>query len=343
MSVLILGGGPAGSAAAMALRDAGIDVTLVERAAFPRYRPGESLHPGVEPLLERLGVLPSVLDADFLRYTGHWVHWHAPARFIPFGHDTRGAWRGFQAPRAELDRRLLAAAERKGATVRFERPTRVLRDGDTVVGIETTRTEIRARFTIDGTGGARWLARQLGVAAPAASPRLLAHFGYATGPVEEADCLPMLRADSHGWTWVAPVGPDRYHWTRVTLPHHRPHRHWMPDGMHGARREEVRSADVTWRLASRAAGPGWFLAGDAAAVLDPASSHGVLRAIMTGMLCAHLIARVLRRRAHAEEAASLYHRWIVDSFRHDAAHLRRAYRHAGLFSSPPAPRDRLAS
>lgn len=35
-------------------------------------------------------------------------------------------------------------------------------------------------------------------------------------------------------------------------------------------------------MARAVAGPGWFLAGDAAAVLDPASSHGVLRAVLTG-------------------------------------------------------------
>jgi flavin-dependent dehydrogenase len=54
----------------------------------------------------------------------------------------------------------------------------------------------------------------------------------------------------------------------------------------GARR---RGADVTWRIISPAAGPGFFLVGDAVAVLDPASSHGVLKALMTGMMAAHLI------------------------------------------------------
>ncbi|RPH80096.1 MAG: FAD-dependent oxidoreductase, partial [Nitrospiraceae bacterium] len=47
MSAVILGGGPAGAAAALTLLDAQIPVTIVEREPFPRYRPGETLHPGV--------------------------------------------------------------------------------------------------------------------------------------------------------------------------------------------------------------------------------------------------------------------------------------------------------
>jgi len=338
MSVVVLGGGPAGSAAAITLRDAGIDVTLVERLAFPRYRPGETLHPGIEPLLGRLGVLPELLDAGLLRHNGHWLEWCAPPRFVPFGCDAGGPWQGFQAPRGELDRQLLAAAVAKGARVSLDHPTQVLLEEERVVGIETVGTRIAARFVIDCTGGARWLARQLRVAMPAMSPPLVAHFGYARRSASAPDRLPMLRADSHGWTWVAQVEAQRFHWTRVTLPQDRPHKHWMPECLQDAALEEVRGADVTWRLTSRAAGPGWFLAGDAAVVLDPASSHGVVRAIMTGMMCAHLIARVLLRQNEEAEVEKFYHRWLVDWYEHDAGQLRQAYREARLFFSSPDSR-----
>lgn len=73
--VVIVGGGPAGSAAAIACAGTGLNVVLVERAAFPREAPGETLHPGVESLLERLGVAGAVRAAGFLRHEGTWVRW----------------------------------------------------------------------------------------------------------------------------------------------------------------------------------------------------------------------------------------------------------------------------
>jgi len=59
--IVILGGGIAGSAAAIAARQAGAPVTLVEKSTFPRHKVcGEFLSPEVEPILDSLG-----LDAAF--------------------------------------------------------------------------------------------------------------------------------------------------------------------------------------------------------------------------------------------------------------------------------------
>ncbi|MBA4535538.1 hypothetical protein H1196_23700 [Brevibacillus halotolerans] len=52
-------------------------------------------------------------------------------------------------------------------------------------------------------------------------------------------------------------------------------------------------ADMTWRVITQLGGPGgYFLIGDAATVLDPASSHGVLKAVMSGMMAGNLIAQM---------------------------------------------------
>lgn len=49
--ICIIGGGPAGSVLAARLAQFGLRVCLVERAEFPRRHLGESLSPGVLPLL----------------------------------------------------------------------------------------------------------------------------------------------------------------------------------------------------------------------------------------------------------------------------------------------------
>ncbi len=59
----MLGGGPAGSLAAIRARLSGADVQVVERSSFPRHKVcGEFFSPEILPVLERAGVLQTFLD-----------------------------------------------------------------------------------------------------------------------------------------------------------------------------------------------------------------------------------------------------------------------------------------
>src|SRR5580658_11365083 len=58
--VLVIGGGPAGSAIAALLARRGFHVTLLEKDRHPRFHIGESLLPANLPLFERLGVAEQV-------------------------------------------------------------------------------------------------------------------------------------------------------------------------------------------------------------------------------------------------------------------------------------------
>jgi flavin-dependent dehydrogenase len=133
---VVLGGGPGGSAAAITCARAGLRVALVERSAFPRPAPGETLHPGALPLLRRLGVEDEVLAAGFLRHAGPFVRWGGAERFVPFGSDVSGPWLGLQAWRPTFDAILLDQA--RGLGVRVEqpsRPRRVLAAVGSVTGV----------------------------------------------------------------------------------------------------------------------------------------------------------------------------------------------------------------
>lgn len=326
--VIVVGGGPAGSAAAIACATRGLSTMLFERDLFARERPGETLHPGIEPLLSQLGVAERLNEVVGARHQGIWIEWSGARRFEPFGGDASGPWAGFQVWRQDFDDLLLGRAREAGVEIR--RPCAVTRmDGcNTVV---TGEGLVTARVLVDATGRARWLARALGIASPARSPRLFARYGYAQGSCPERDGAPQLVGDARGWTWTAIVRENTYQWTRLVFDGIEPDAGWMPEEFRRLTPlGRARGADVTWRMANEVARPGWFMVGDAAAMLDPTSSHGVLKAVMSGMMAGHLIAAVLRGAAPAEEAAAAYHDWCAGWFAADAARLSQFYRELGV-------------
>jgi flavin-dependent dehydrogenase len=328
--VLIIGAGPGGCAAAISLASAGISVALHEKSAFPRHRPGETLHPGVEPLLRQLDVWDSVQSANYLRHLGIWVNWTGSRQLQRYGADAQGPWLGFQAWRADFDARLLDQALRLGANIR--QPSRIDRiqyRKDRVVGVIADGSFAEADFVIDASGSRQWLAHRLGLNIRYFSPPLVVRYGYACGECQTYAELPSLEANADGWTWSAQLGGALHHWARLNLTGNHetttqlPHvfREMQPLG-------PARAADVTWRLVDRPAGPGYFLVGDAAGVLDPASSHGVLRALMSGILAAHWIQNVATGKVDETVAHSEYRRWWQRGFINDVSELLSIYRTA---------------
>lgn len=209
--VVVVGGGPAGAAAAISAAIRGLRVVLCEREPGLRHRPGETLHPGVEPLLAQLGVDAVLASVTGIRHQGIWIEWGGPRRFEAFGGDVAKPWEGFQVWRADFDAMLLHRARELGVTIRSgcAALAPILR-GDAVVGVRSAEGEMHARLVIDATGTARWLGRALGIASPPRSPRLVARYGYVAGDCPERNDAPLLVGDAAGWTWSARVKPQLY-------------------------------------------------------------------------------------------------------------------------------------
>src|SRR5262245_1812661 len=168
-------------------------------------------------------------------------------------------------------------------------------------------------------------------AGPRDHPAFTARYGYAEGTCPSRDGAPALVGNASGWTWTARVRPGTYQWTRLCLDGPPPDGDWVPEELRGLlATAPTRGADVTWRMATETARPGWFMVGDSASTLDPTSSHGVQKALMSGMMAGHLIAGVLDGKAPAKEAAMAYHAWIADWFRMDAERLASFYRDLGI-------------
>ena len=324
--VIIVSGGPAGSCAAIRCARWGLRPLIIEREAFPRNRPGESVHPGFEGVLEQLGILDTVLDAGFLRFDGNWVMRNGGATFEPFPIKTEHC-QGLQASRPEFDALLLNCA--KQLDVEIIQPGRCLApviENGRVVGVETPEGKLQSAFVIDAAGRGQWLARHMDLEIQTRSPRWIAHFAYLEGECPARDDNPGFFIDDSGWTWTVRVRPGLYNWTRLNVYGAGLEENFLPAEFAGLRQVgPLGSADVTWRFIPRCAGPGYFLCGDAAAVLDPTSSHGIVKAMTSGVLAADAIVQILRPDRNEEEAADEFRGIFKQWFETDAARLKADY------------------
>src|SRR5262245_206413 len=106
-SVLVIGGGPAGSTASTLLARSGIDTVLFERDLFPRYHIGESLVPACLPLLESIGARDLVAAQGFVPKAGVIFKWGVEDWKYEFGSLSGKYITTWQVERAAFDEVLL--------------------------------------------------------------------------------------------------------------------------------------------------------------------------------------------------------------------------------------------
>ena len=356
--VLIAGGGPAGAIAALLLARAGVRVTILDRARFPRDKLcGDSLNPGALGLLRRLGLGHAAecgLPISGMIVTG--------AGGVRVESRYGGAVIGRALMRRVLDAALLAAAADAGAEIEEG----VVVRGAIVEG-EARRSRVTGLEVANGNGSRRLLAplviaadgrhsrvaRGLGLAAHPARPRRWAIGCYVENVSELAGCGEMHVRDGH-YIGVAPLPggvtnvclvveqrvplahPADLLWQRLAADPQLAHRF--------ARARIVGRPVVLGPLAVECdmpGMPGLLLAGDAAGFIDPMTGDGLrfairgaelaaceaLRALGRGTTDAHLRLRAARRREFARKwRFNRTLRWMVDV----PLALRAAARGAGV-------------
>ena len=168
--VIIVGGGPAGSSAAIRLAVSGARVLLAERERFPREKLcGEFISPECLGHFARLGALESIGRGGGARVT-ETVFYSPSGRgvSVPSAWFGAGAGDALGLSRAEMDARLLARAREIGVRVlEGAALAGVVAEAGAVRGVllhadGAGAREFRARVTLDATGRQRAVVRRAG-------------------------------------------------------------------------------------------------------------------------------------------------------------------------------------
>lgn len=312
--VLILGGGPAGAAAALSLRRhaPALSVALVEQTRYDATRVGETLPPTAQTVLERLGVWKTFLREEHVAAYGTRAAWGSDLLFDnEFIYHPAG--RGWHLDRKRFDLMLAREAEGRGVTTytghRFNgsRPDGCggwMIEAKTEQGSEVC---IEAAFVIDATGRRAAFAAQRGIRKVLQDGLLGVSVTFGAGDTETfADTYTLVEAREEGW------------WYSALLPEGKAIVFCMSDA-DIVKRRGLRSGNVwlkqleqtchtkarlrgatplgapsvhaahTHRL-ERVNGDTWLAVGDAATTFDPLSSQGILKSLRSGVLASYAVA-----------------------------------------------------
>jgi geranylgeranyl reductase family protein len=334
MRVAIVGAGPAGAAAAIVLARDGANVTVFEKAPWPRAKTcGDGVTPDGIRALEQLGVAipggaPQCPDATVIS---------------PAGIRAVGRWNGTATvvPRIALDAAIVARAIALGATFVDRTEVREARvDGTLVTARATDRFD--AIVVAEGATGKLCTALEFG----AYTERQVAIRGYADAvlPLRATYNVNYDRAFAPGgYGWVFPVADWRAN-IGVCVPERIARAAGGPRSLleawlrrdplvrgsflSGVRLEDVRGGVIPTGRARRTRGRVVAI-GDAAGVADPLSAEGISQAIATGVA----VARALLDRSDA----------FARSLRDHDRNAREARRLRGLFAFTLDPMIALAS
>ena len=355
--VLVIGAGPAGSAAAAWAARAGLDVTLVDAERFPRDKPcGDGLTPRAIAELDGLGMsgwLEGRARNFGLRAAGF-----GQVLYLPWPGGSLPS-HGGAAPRLELDAAIRQVAIDSGAVpVEGCRAVDVQIDQGRVRGVRLVSGKgasaqehvITCQRLIVADGARSQLGRHLGRTWHRTTAYGVAARGYVKSHRSDDPWISShleLRGEQgellSGYGWIFPLGDGEVNIGVGTLA---TAKHPADVNLRGLIQHYADAQRSEWELegairapwsallpmggaVSGVAGPNWMLVGDAAGCVNPLNGEGIDYGLETGRLAAEVLARTIPNSAMDYQA-----QWPSILRYHYGTAFSIARRLAGLLTLP---------
>jgi flavin-dependent dehydrogenase len=335
--VVVIGGGPSGSATATLIAQQGHRVELFEREHFPRFHIGESLIPQTYHVLKRLNMIDKMKASHFTKkFSVQFVTEHGKLSepFYFEEHKDEESSQTWQVRRSEFDHLLLNNARDHGVIVHEgARVLEVLFEGEKAVGVRVKLEDgservVRSKVVVDAGGQSSQILDRLGLREWDPVLRKAAVWTYWKGAFrdtgkDEGATIVLQTHGKKGWFWYIPLHDDIVS-VGVVAAHD-----YLFDETKDYEtiynREVARCPGVQPRIANatrcdiyraqkeysyrskQAGGDGWVLVGDAFGFLDPLYSSGVLLALTSASMAADAVNEGL---ANGDTSKAQLNRWF---------------------------------
>ena len=322
--VIIIGGGPAGSALGAYLSMAGVKNTIIEKANHPRDHVGESLVTNTTRIFQEIGFVETMESEGFVHKYG--AAWHPPSStgslsivFSEFPVEGVDQPYSYHVDREKFDLQLLKHAEKLGSQVyQGVTVTKVLFEGEQAKGVRVRignqEVDLDAKIVVDASGRDTFLGRHLRIKEKDPLFNQYAIHGWyenvdrtdeETGEFIHIYFLPIEK----GWVWQIPITDDvtsigvvteKKDFLKSGMEHEEffnLHVNSTPNLKH-AMRDAVQvkpfktEGDYSYSM-SHFVGDGYLIIGDAARFVDPIFSSGISVALHSAKFASERIIHAL--------------------------------------------------
>jgi geranylgeranyl reductase family protein len=334
--VAIIGAGPAGSSAAIALARKGYSVALLDKEQFPREKLcGDFLNPISWPLLRELEVEREILARSHVKVTTFsFSSFFGEEAEVPLPTSKDGTVFGLGLRRFDLDHVLLNRAKSEGTRDFQNCKLKELKRESRSWLLRFDRTgviqELRATVLIGADGRNSWVGYHLGMTSSAAMQGRAIGFQLRLKSSDPVSGKVEIHLYPGGYAGVVGLGDNTLNLClavdKVRLQHHRSLDRLLQFGLSSnplletiLRRSELageaRSVYPVYFPPRRSCGDRVLLVGDAARVNEPVTGEGVYFALKSGQLAARAIDQAFRKSDFSAAHLYSYERECRSAFR----------------------------
>lgn len=361
---IILGGGPAGAAAALALQQKGFHTALVEPQPEKLFRVGETVPPAFVDLVAKIRAESLLSKVRHLPSLGNQSLWGSNQPGLKdFFTSPQG--RGWHLNRVQFEADLLEEAKRRGIHL-FSNYAyaqgKKLSNASWTLKLKSQEQpqefkEVQASWIIDATGRDAHFAQSQGMK--------LVHFDklvgvgriYQAAPSTDQQLFTLIEARPEGWWYLAALPQYRWmvmlmtdshickgqklfqaeNWQALLGKSQQVCQQLKRTKAEPLSAHKLQVTGASSRRLSRFSGESWIAVGDAAFSMDPLSSAGIYKAVHQGLLAAETIND---HETGDKAALSRYDQLLHTQFENYLADKRRYYRQETRWSQHPFWQDR---